>query len=199
MSVRIHGKLQTGIGRPVAEAWFQQFQDLVDHEAPGSTWFIPRSSPGIQYVSAEELGKLQREDYRGEETERRVASQARWLIETLGRGGDLNPEPSAAISLDRSYGITLERRNNATKVRTRVLDIPSELYPEGYLCAGERAVVRKALGLDSPPHTREVPVYNVQLGLIEGELSEINFFLSGRVTEGLPPAVDFQGVDITRL
>lgn len=196
-------KLQTGIGRPVAELWFQEFQDLLNDEASGLTWFIPRTAPGIQYVSAEELEKLQRDEYKKEETEKRVASQARWLIEALRTGGELNPEQSGAgITLERPGGLSLEGKKARMRVRARVLDTPTTLYPEGYLCAGEKAAVRKALGISevgNTSRTREVPLYNVYFGLIEGELSEINFFLTDKVNERLSEGIDLQKVDITRL
>lgn len=196
-------KLETGIGRPVGEAWFHELQDLLSDEASGLIWFTPRTSPGLQYVAAKELSQIHGEEYRGEETEKRVAGQARVLIEALETSGELNPTQSrVSINLERPKGLGLDEERGRLRVVARVLDIPSDLYPEGYLCAGERAAVRRALKLPvegSTPRMRSVPLKNISFGSIEGDRSQINFLLTSCVNSRLTPGIVLQKVDTTRL
>jgi len=162
----INAQYAPGIGRPVRADWAATVENVLTHNLPPKARLRMRKTPGINYVSGQEILNREILPYHGsyDEMATAVSELSADTLAVLTKSKKVDNEIARQPYADLPFRIETKRRaQDYFALFATVLDPKSDFYECGHQFAGERIAFRRELGVpldpseQGPARTRNVP------------------------------------------
>lgn len=183
-----------GIGRVISRDWISDFACEFTSRMPDDTRFDMRRSPGVSYMSGEELKKLDPGSNANFQAER-----IKVLLDAFQSEELIDPE--TALQKVEVPLIILDYIHNkqSVTIRLKASDKPSSFYESGYLIDGEKKSIRAELGMEDPHPSNpkgKMPKNIVKLGLVTGNRNFLSPHFMKKVRKMLSSTIEFSPVGV---